>query len=174
LCIRGRENAITNSEGWERIQNWIIRVFNDPLAQILLKNSYLTRPQLETLLIDTLADQMIDGKIGGEDRPKMRLREGGVSRGAFNRTLRQSKRNVERSIYTVLLLGYIGMLDTPSLGPFIEASNKLESYMVAYRKAWKDLNSRDFKEDKVNNILFLQNQLQETLNGLLSSKNSTV
>ena len=51
-----------------------------------------------------------------------------VSRGAYNRTLIQAQNNVIRSIYTILLLGYVGLFDTPSLQPFMELSDTMQSY----------------------------------------------
>jgi hypothetical protein len=40
----------------------------------------------------------------------------------------QGQNNVIRSIYTVLLLGYVGLFDTPSLQPFVELSDTIQGY----------------------------------------------
>ena len=52
-----------------------------------------------------------------------------ISRGSYNRTLIQAQNNVIRSIYTILLMGYVGLFDTPALQPFLELSDELQSYM---------------------------------------------
>ena len=60
-----------------------------------------------------------------------------VSRGSFNRTLDQATRNIIRSIYTVFLLGYVGMLDDPSFEPFMETSSQMRSYLDQVRSVQK-------------------------------------
>lgn len=119
----------------KNVQNWLKRAFADPTAQILMKNSHLTRTQLETLLIDVLAANLASKRLIYEEKAKLRQTKATVSRGSFNRTLRQAKRNITRSIYTILLLGYFGILENASLTPFIEVSNKLKAYTKAYREA---------------------------------------
>jgi hypothetical protein len=42
---------------------------------------------------------------------------------------------VIRSIYTVLLLGYVGLYDSPSLQPFLELSDTIQSYITETREA---------------------------------------
>lgn len=115
----------------EKAQKWLTHSLNDPIVKILVKNSNLTKTQLETLLIDILAEN-ISGKSLKYDQ-KARLRLSAVSRGAFNRTLRQARRNVIQSIYTILLLGYLGVFDDTRLDPYLEIANKLQTYMTAYR-----------------------------------------
>ena len=88
----------------EDVRRWLLGIFRDPIVETLLKNSQLTKTQLETLLIDILAEKISGKRIVYEDKAKMRLIRSGVSRGAFNRTLAQARINVIRSIYTVILL----------------------------------------------------------------------
>ena len=117
----------------EKTQKWLTRSINDPIVKVLAKNSNLTKTQLETLLIDILAEN-ISGKSLKYDQ-KARLRLSAVSRGAFNRTLRQARRNVIQSIYTILLLGYLGVFEDTRLDPYLEIANKLQTYMNAYKDA---------------------------------------
>jgi hypothetical protein len=56
----------------------------------------------------------------------------GISRGALNRTLRQARENVSEAIHTILLLGYGGLIDSPALAPFVEASELLKSQMTHF------------------------------------------
>jgi hypothetical protein len=103
----------------------------DPVAKLLLRNSQLTQPQLETLLAYSLSGEE-DGRKGRRRfyRPSSR----NISRGSFNRTLIQAQNNVIRSIYTVLLLGYAGLFDSPSLQPFMELSDTIQSYVEENRQ----------------------------------------
>jgi hypothetical protein len=41
---------------------------------------------------------------------------------------------VIRSIYTILLLGFVGVFDTPSLQPFIELSDTIQGYVNETRQ----------------------------------------
>jgi hypothetical protein len=41
---------------------------------------------------------------------------------------------VIRSIYTILLLGYVGLFDTPSLQPFTELSDTIQGYIQQARQ----------------------------------------
>ncbi|MCW4052620.1 MAG: hypothetical protein NWE78_05365 [Candidatus Bathyarchaeota archaeon] len=117
----------------EEVQNWLKTAKEDPLVTILSKNSHLTATQLETLLIDVLAANLSLQPLKYEEKAKLRSMKAAVSRGSFNRTLRQAKQNIIKSIYTILLLGYFGILDDPDLAPYIEVANRLKTYTKAYR-----------------------------------------
>lgn len=157
----------------KKIQKWIISIFNDPLAKILVNNCNLTKIQLETILIDSLAENVLDRKIGFEEKAKMRLTVKGVSRGAFNRTLHQARKNIMNSIYTILFLGYIGILETASLEPFIRVSNKLDTYMKEYLRAWKENNIKPDDKKKIKFLSMLKTELQISLNNLLLTGNQS-
>lgn len=117
----------------ENAQKWLQGALNDPIAKILLKTSNLTKIQLETLLIDILAENYTDKPLNYEEKGKLRLTKAAVSRGSFNRTLAQAKKNVTESIYTTLLLGYLGVIQSTSLTPYLEVANKLQKYTTVYR-----------------------------------------
>jgi hypothetical protein len=150
----------------EEIESWLARTLDEPLVKILAEGSHLTRAQLETLLIDVLAEEMLAQNIPYEYKSKLRLLEKGVSRGAFNRTLRQAQRNVVCSIYTVLLLGYLGILETPRLNRYLEMSNQLESYARDYRKIWNELRNDATDKEKLKNLTAMQEELRSTLERL--------
>jgi hypothetical protein len=101
-------------------------------VKILAKNSQLTKTQLETLLIDVLAENISGKQLKYDEKAKLRLTKAGISRGAFNRTLKQSKENVVKSVYTVLLLGYLGIFESTTLDPYLEIANKLHDYVEAH------------------------------------------
>ncbi len=127
---------------------------------MLLKETNLTKIQLNTLLLDFLADGFSNKKIGYEQKARLRRikaeleEEGrrkitvtnkGVSRGAFNRVLKQARKNVISSIYTIILLGYLGFFEDPRLQQYLELAEELREYYKTYEKAYMHL-----KDDKTN------------------------
>ena len=115
------------------VQAWLNGALNDPIVKILATNSQLTKTQLETLLIDILAENISGKQLKYDEKADLRLTKAKISRGSFNRTLKQSKENVIKSIYTVLLLGYLGVFESTTLDPYLEIANKLHQYMEAHQ-----------------------------------------
>ena len=93
---------------------------------MLLANSQLTITQLETLITDSLTDSVAVKK---SQKRMFRPSNTRISRGAYNRTLIQAQNNVIRSIFTILLLGYLELFDNASLQPFLELSDTINSYV---------------------------------------------
>ncbi len=151
----------------EIIQKWLLGSINDPIIKILVKNSHITRTQLETLLIDFLAPNLVGKALTNEEKALFRLKKAGISRGAFNHTLRQARRNIIQSIYTILLLGYLGVFDDTRLDPFIEVSNKLKEYISAYKGA---LSNNDLASEHLQIATMLRQELETTLEKLSSSR----
>ncbi|MGQ9459958.1 MAG: hypothetical protein ACUVRA_01830 [Candidatus Bathyarchaeaceae archaeon] len=141
----------------EEAQKWLTQSLNDPIVKILAKNSNLTKTQLETLLIDILAEKISGKSLKYDQKAKLRILA--VSRGAFNRTLRQARRNVIQSIYTILLLGYLGVFEDTSLDPYLELANKLQTYMEAHRNVTE--------KREINEYLRIINTLREELEASL-------
>lgn len=117
----------------ESVQTWLISSLNDPIVKILAKNSHLTKTQLETLLIDVLSENISRKPLKYEEKARLRLTKAKISRGSFNRTLKQAKENIVKSVYTILLLGYLGVFESTSLDPYLEIANKLQEYLDAYK-----------------------------------------
>jgi hypothetical protein len=115
------------------IEMWIKGSLSDPVAILLARNSHLTRTQLETLLIDIFADNFSGKRLNYDEKAQLRLTKAKISRGSFNRTLRQAKENLIKSIYTVLLLGYLGIFEDTTLDPYLEIANKLHAYLEAHK-----------------------------------------
>jgi hypothetical protein len=112
----------------ENVQAWILGSLHDPIVKILSENSHLTKVQLETLLIDVLSENFAGKQLKYDEKAGLRLIKSKISRGSFNRTLMQAKGNVINSIYTVLLLGYLGVFETISLSPYLAIAEKLHAY----------------------------------------------
>jgi len=150
------------------VQKWLTYSINDPIVKILSKNSHLTKTQLETFLIDVLAENTAGTPLIYEEKAKLRLLKTGISRGAFNRTLKQARRNVIQSIYTILLLGYLGVFEDTCLDPYIEAANKLHSYMSTYRKISK---GKKVNDEYLRIVNLLREELETSLEQLSKPKN---
>ncbi len=99
----------------------------DSITSRLRERSNLTKAQFETILVDQLGSEMANKSLTREEMVRLRQTRAKISRGAFNRTLGQARTNVSEAIYTILLLGYAGLLQSPSLAPFVEASERLRS-----------------------------------------------
>jgi hypothetical protein len=136
---------------------------NDPIAKILAKNSHLTTTQLETLLIDILAENLAGKQLKYDEKARLRLTKAQITRGAFNRTARQAKENVAKSIYTVLLLGYLGIFESTALDSYLEIAHKLRDYLEAY----KDIpNKSDRPEEHLKLIGMIREELENSLRHL--------
>jgi len=159
--LAGKSNLKKN------VQGWLTRILQDPITKILIKNSHLTRAQIETLLIDILSENIAERKLVYEEKAKLRLLKEGVSRGAFNRTLKQARENVIKSIYTLILLGYLGILETSNLEPYMEIANKLRTYTEAYRTL---IEGGVTETEHIRMINMLQKELEEGLRNLSKPK----
>jgi hypothetical protein len=144
----------------ESARKWLMGISSDPISNSLVENSHLTKTQLETFLIDVLAGKATQKPLTFEKKAKLRLIGSGVSRGSFNRTLSQARNNITRSIYTLILLGYLGILETPNLEPYIEIANRIQTYTEAYREVWK---SRKPSDEHLRIVNLLQNEIEKTL-----------
>ncbi len=112
----------TNKEA----QNIIDRSFNDPIANIILKHSNLTSTQYESLIIDFLTINLSDKKLTFQNKAVLRSKK--VSRGSYSRSLGQARGNVISSIYTVLLLTYVGIFDANPFDDYKDLAEKLSEY----------------------------------------------
>ena len=160
--------VVSRNQCWEakslqfknKVQNWILASKNDPISKILSENSNLTKKQLESLLIDVLVENVFEKNLNYEEKAGLRLLS--VTRGAFNRTLRQARTNVIKSIYTILLLGYLGVFDDCSLYPYLEISNKLQKFKNTYEKYQKGKS----EATKIQSLKILRNEMMAVLETL--------
>jgi len=151
----------------EVIQKWLIGSTSDPIIKILAKNSHLTRTQLETLLIDFLGPNVAGKALTNEEKALLRLTKAGISRGAFNHTLKQARKNVIKSIYTIILLGYLGVFENSRLDPYLEAATKLKDYVAAYQNA---LSGNDLATEQMRIVGMLREELEAMLDKLSGSR----
>jgi len=153
------------------VQAWLNGALNDPIVKILTKNSQLTKTQLETLLIDVLAENLSGKQLKYDDKAALRLTKAKISRGSFNRTLKQSRENVIKSIYTVLLLGYLGVFDSTTLDPYLEIANKLHEYVEAHKEI---PNEESELKNHLNVIEIIREELEISLKRLSNPSEATL
>lgn len=127
---------MSQEQDWyEKALSAIRGTLQDLILSRLLERSNLTAAQFETVLVDQLGTDLAEKPLTREEMTHLRRTGGKISRGAFNRTLQQARTNITEAVYTVLLLGYGGLLESPSLAPFLEASERLKSKTDQLREA---------------------------------------
>jgi len=136
-------------------------IIKDPIINILLKNSCFTKVQLETILIDIYHRENRE-EISQDEKLSLRKRQK-ISRGSFNRTRKQAIKNIVKSIYTVLLLGYIGLLEKNEINPFIDVSYRLKTL----RENIELYNNNDISRDLIKDLV---SEVEEIASGKIYYK----
>ena len=96
---------------------------DDKLLEIILGNSHFTKPQIDSLML--AFQYRIEGYSLNEI---IKMRDSGpVSKGSYLRTLSQAKNNFRKSLNTLLLVIYLGVLDTNTISSFTDLSERLNS-----------------------------------------------
>ena len=90
----------------------IEKVRNDPIVSFLLEKSSLTVAQLDTIMAEETSGNLVTKILSRE--------KGKISKGAFVRTLRQGQRNVESSVYTLMLVVYLGLVPQEKFDQFLK------------------------------------------------------
>lgn len=154
---------LEDSEGYLHWKESVKQALNDPLVKILLRESSLTPIQLQTFLIHHVVSEDSRNRREMKVRMALRVDKGEITRGSFNRTLLQASKNIIRSIYTIFLLGYLDIFDSPCLEPFISTSNQIQSYM-------EKLRGQERKPTRENErmIMALFQELRATIENLAS------
>jgi hypothetical protein len=116
---------------------------DDPVLRYLAKRGALTERQLQVLLAEL--DPANRGKKMAEKAARL-----GVTKGTYAKVLQQALRNVTQSVFTVLLISYLGLAGEEGCswlvevgqllreGRFEEAAEVLEDVQKGLRKALKD------------------------------------
>jgi hypothetical protein len=162
---------VVNLKLKDSVQTWLTSSINDPIVKIIAANSHLTRTQLETLLIDILSDNIAGKLLKYDEKASLRLTKAKISRGSFNRTLKQARENVTKSIYTLILLGYIGVFESTTLTPYLEIANKLHTYLEAYKNM---MNAEDDATEQAKIIALLRKELETSLKQLSDTSDSSM
>lgn len=158
---------------YEKIKFWIKRQTSDPITRMLLPNSNLTETQLKTLLLDFLSEGFSEDVLTYQEKARLRSSKNkiingkrrkvsaptGVSRGAFNRVLKQARMNIIKSIYTVILLGYLGLFEDPRLQQYITLAEEIKKYAEMYEGVWENFLKKELSKEE----LKLLNEIQKNL-----------
>jgi len=137
-------------------------LFQDPIVKILLQHSNLTEIQFESLLISLLGEELVGKRLSGQERTKLRRERINLTRGSFNRTLHQARDNVVASIYTILLLGYAGLFDSPELEPFLEIASRVKAYVEQRRASPEAITEEELRVTRL-----IAEELQKGIAGLV-------
>ena len=86
-----------------------------------------------------------------EEKAKLRIK-GEISKGAFNRILKQAKSNIIHSIYTLILLQYLGLISLTTLKKYLEIPEKIKEYMEALKTA-KEKEEAEFLREELEKLL---------------------
>lgn len=124
-------------------QNMLQKTFKDPITDILLNNANITRIQFETLVIDMLTELISDNKLSLDE--KTLFRTNNVSRGSFSRSLSQARKNVISSIFTIVLLSYIGVFDERPFDEYYVLAEKLKEYTTMLESTGSEINKTELK-----------------------------
>jgi|TARA_B100001964_G_C14146912_1_gene560116 hypothetical protein len=97
-------------------------LINDEIGEFLVEKINLTQTQLDTLLITLLNDDKsnLNKMISQRDNRK-------VSKGSFIRTLKQAKKNVESSLFTLIILEYFSIIEENQINNLIKIGNTLKN-----------------------------------------------
>ena len=131
----------------KRYQDIIQRTFQDPITDLLLKNSSLTKTQFETLIIDLLTDLMSEEKVSFYQKTLFRNKK--ISRGSFSRSLSQARSNVISSIFTIVLMSYIGVFDARPFDDYYFLAEKLKEYVSMVQLNGNDVSKNVLKRLEV-------------------------
>ncbi|MCS7138775.1 MAG: hypothetical protein NZ873_01805 [Crenarchaeota archaeon] len=102
----------------------------DKFLKILVKESTLTPRQLEAIVFYY---NNIDSNI--VKNGYVEFKGNRVSKGAFFRTLNQAKTNIRKAIITLLIMAYLGLIDTNQLEIIIQ----LNSIMMQLKNRGEDV-----------------------------------
>src|SRR5207244_11126893 len=87
-------------KGWhEGTRSVIDETLRDRILSALLQRSNLTKIQFETLLVDQFGHDIANKRLTRRDMAQLRRGQKGISRGSFNRTLRQTRAYGREALY---------------------------------------------------------------------------
>ena len=127
-----RDRSLLGRKELDNLTSQSRQILREPILKILLQESIFTKAQLETFLIDIIIEDRYGNHIPYQEIAQIRSQKmgtkKGVTRGAFNRTLKQARRNITKCMFTMLLLAYLDLFDYNIFRPFEEAASNLEKY----------------------------------------------
>jgi hypothetical protein len=113
----------------------------DTIATFLLRKSNITEVQLDTLLASK-EEGNLDFKSTLREKRK-------VTKGAFSRTLKQARHNIEASIYSIFLLSYLDLITPSNVTQLVRNSRMLGELKEAKPTNEEQLRVMEAMEDFV-------------------------
>ena len=105
----------------QKIREKWLKLAEDPVFNILLKSSSITKRQVEVLLFDVMIEE--NGfKLSYEERARLL----NLTKGAYARIRKQAVKNITEALFTVILSAYLGMLKLPSISWILEIGELLQ------------------------------------------------
>lgn len=125
-------------------------VEHNKLLDSLVQNSAFTNVQIDTLLSYVTVKQ-----TGGKLDQMISIRDkNNITKGSFLHTLRQAQDNLKSSVYTILVIGYLGLINEE----FVEGFSKIVRLL-------NRIGENGLFEDH-NNVIDVINQLCDRLSSV--------
>ena len=103
----------------------MVSMLKDILSKDIIANHLINKIILSKTQIDTILIEISKKKDLNLDKRLLLRDNGKVSKGSFLRTYKQAKNNIEKTIYTLIFLQYISVLDDNNISNLIKISNIL-------------------------------------------------
>jgi hypothetical protein len=116
----------------------------DTIATFLLRKSNITEVQLDTLLASK-EEGNLDFKRNLREKRK-------VTKGAFSRTLKQARHNVEASVYSIFLLSYLNLISQTDVNHLIRNTRMLAELKEANPATEDQMRVMEAMEEYVQNF----------------------
>lgn len=124
-------------------------LLNDKIANYLIDKINLTNSQLDTIFIE------LNNKNYKNLHKMTMLRDNGkVSKGSFIRTRKQAQINIEKSIYTIIFLQYMSIIENNNISNLIKIGDIL-----------KDISNSDSNEKDINKVLLQLTSVISNISG---------
>ena len=117
--------VMANTPDQEALRDYVKSTFKDPIFQLLSAQSLFTEIQLESLLIDYASADPAVERVPPEAKLLLRKISKGRTRGSYNRTLSQARRKLTRILSSLLLVGYVGLMDPTQVTELVETATEL-------------------------------------------------
>lgn len=114
----------------------------------LFSGCNLSTVQLETLIID-LSSQ--GSSLNDKIQKRRRL---SLTKGSYLRTLKQAQNNIEQSVYTIILLQYLNLVNEEAPSNLLRIGTMLQQ-----------LSGREISKDKIEILIDRIQDIVETLSG---------
>ncbi|MEM2093994.1 MAG: hypothetical protein QXI32_01700 [Candidatus Bathyarchaeia archaeon] len=111
----------------EELRKFLEKTYSDSIFNLLIKNSFFTKIQLEALLIDHASQGLLQTKMNSQTKISYRIISSGRTRGSYNRTLRIARKKLEKLFNSLTLIGYIGLIQNEDFEKLFKLAENLKA-----------------------------------------------